>query len=383
MSRRIWIALGILVLGLGIAGLLPGQLPVQAGMTGIPPVIQQVNLDGFGDAGNGQIPSMEVFNGELYAGNWHNGEINAQIWRWDGGTSWTMVNAYPAGATSDLETLGDYLYAGSWGGTEGANIWRSQDGDLWETVIDDGFENPNNGIARFETFQGELYASTWNGADGTEIWHTSNGVEWFQSMDADVFDNPNNAGAISSEIYNDYLFWGVGNWIEGAELWRTTGADEEWEVVFSGGNGDPANHAVASLTGFKGYLYAGIFNEDELQVWRSPDGVTDWAVVLQDGMADPGTKWISGLAVYHDQLYLVVQNDANGMETWRTSDGVIWEPVGSPGFGDANNGTTYWENSILVYEDSLFLGTNNNITGGEVWRIMQPLFVLNLPVVVK
>jgi len=381
MSYRIFVGLCTLLLGLG--GMLPvhGTPPESAEVMSITPIVLQVNEDGFGDSLNGQTPSLEVFNGSLVAGTWHNGEPNAQIWRWDGGTSWTKVHDQYAHGTADMAVFGDYLYAGSWG--DDGQIWRSDDLVEWETIINDGFDNPNNGIARFEVFQDELYVSTWNGTDGTEIWHTADGVEWYQSTDADVFDNPNNAGAIASEIYNGYLYWGVGNWIDGAELWRTTGIDEEWEVIFDGGNGDPINHAVASLTGYKGYLYASIFNENEIQVWRSSNGQTDWEIVLQGGMLNPETKWISGLAVYHTHLYLVVQNDTNGLEVWRTLNGTDWEMVGSPGFGDPNNGTTYWESSILVYEDALLFGTNNYVTGGEVWQIIQPLHILNLPVVVR
>ena len=86
--------------------------------------------------------------------------------------------------------------------------------------------------------------------------------------------------------------------------------------------------------------------------------------------------------MYRGRLYLVVNNDATGLELWRTWDGVAWEQVGNPGFGNSHNEGSYWDNAMAVFKDRLYIAAYNFDTGGEVWQIEQP-FTLFMPLVVK
>jgi len=80
-------------------------------------------------------------------------------------------------------------------------------------------------------------------------------------------------------------------------------------------------------------------------------------------------------------LYFVVGNDTTGLEVWRTANGTSWEQVGFTGFGNSNNFSSYWSNSVTEFNNGLYVGTLNITNGGEVW-----LFLSNqvfLPVVLK
>ena len=316
---------------------------------------QQLNQDGFGD-NNFQIPAVQEFNGYLYAGTWKNVEevISAEVWRSDDGSSWEKVDEGTQNSCADMVVFDNYLYCGSWDGV----IWRTADGMTWQEIVSDGFGDPNNGIARFAVYNGMLYAGTWNGTTGTQIWRTSSGTYW------EIFGNgldPNNivVGAISTEVFDGYLYWGTGNWETGAQLWRTDGIT--LTQVSSG-----TSPAISSLAAYNGNLYAGVWDDTSTQVWRSANG-TDWTHLVTFSDMGSGIREANGLEVYDGMLYVVGTNYDSGLEVWRTGNGSDWEQVGFVGFGDPNNGMSFWDNAITTFEGKLIISTNNFNTGGEVW----------------
>jgi hypothetical protein len=102
---------------------------------------------------------------------------------------------------------------------------------------------------------------------------------------------------------------------------------------------------------------------------------------VDDGFGDVDTNGMSALEVFDERLYFVVGNSVAGLEVWRTADGTNWTPVGYAGFGNANNRSPYWDNSVAVYNDTLYVGTVNWTDGGEVWlyvhRVYLPLTLRN------
>lgn len=101
---------------------------------------EQVNSDGFGDAANGRIWDLALFNGQLVAAtqNFHGGEV----WMSKNGTTWrkpaiaaqqngfgNALNRY----VHSLEPFAGYLYAGTFNG-DGAELWRTRDGIRWSIV---------------------------------------------------------------------------------------------------------------------------------------------------------------------------------------------------------------------------------------------------------
>jgi hypothetical protein len=182
--------------------------------------------------------------------------------------------------------------------------------------------------------------------------------------------DPNNIGAISSEIFNGQLYWGVMNSVTGGQLWRTDGITTS--AVITDGFGNPENWVISSLAVFGDALYAGVINnpvvqDEEVQVWRSADGVR-WEQVV-NGFGIPRYGAVNGLEEINGLLYLMVENDLTGLEVWRTGNGMDWVQVGFDGFGDVNNQWSYWDNAMVVFKEKLYIGTNNYVTGGEVWQM--------------
>ncbi len=372
MSRRLYLVVCMLVLGMLGAVFLTQRFVALARTNNNLFDWTQVNSDGFGIASNGQIPALAVFKDYLYAGtqNYGNDPITAEVWRTSNGTDWDKVDDRTANACAAMIVYHDHLYCGSWNGI----IWRSQNGTSWTEVVTDGFGNPNNGIARFAVYSDTLYAGTWT--SGTELWRTTDGVNWEQFGLDGLDGNLENGGAIATEEFDANLYWGIGNWVTGAQLWHTEGIT--LTAIITNGFGITQNASVSALAAFGGHLYASLWNTDSIHVWRSANGV-DWVHVINDNIGAAGVQWQNALEVYNNWLYLVLDNEATGAEVWRSPNGVDWEQVGFSGFGDANNTSTYWDNATVVFKDSLYIATRNVVTGGEVWRLTLPAHRVYIP----
>jgi hypothetical protein len=384
MNRRlifIWIGVLFFILALG---LLTQVIYVQAHPESATAWWVQTNQDGFGDAGNGQVPSLTVHDGYLYSGTQNYGAEpdQAEIWRSSSGTDWIQVDDRAVNGAAALISFGDYIYAGSWGESDldGGDVWRSQNGEDWSDVTTNGFGDSHNGIARFALFENMLYASTWNGTTGTEIWRTDDGVEWEQFGPDGLDNNLNNSGAIASAEFDGYLYWGVGNWVTGAQLWRTDG--ESLEPIIQDGFGTVANPAVTALAAFDGYLYANVWNPGGIQIWRSDMG-TNWLHIIDGTIGSASSHNEGALEVYNGMLYLIIRNDDIGLEVWCTENGTDWIQVGFGGLGDSNNTWTFWDNGTTVFEGKLYVAASNYDTGGEIWALTNPLFKVNLPMVTR
>jgi hypothetical protein len=114
-------------------------------------VWMQVNEDGFGNPANTGVLSLEVFDGQLYAGtsNWTDG---GQVWRTTDGTAWTAVSEIGFGSAytatnrglMDMIEFNGQLYVSTGGGDAGGQIWRSVNGTDWTQVEGAGFGDPDN-----------------------------------------------------------------------------------------------------------------------------------------------------------------------------------------------------------------------------------------------
>jgi hypothetical protein len=342
---------------------------------------RQVNEDWFGYPCV-DVPALAEFNGHLYAGRLPANsprptEGPFDVWRTEKGTDWERASALHGFSASHLIEFDGYLYLGTsfWQFEYyGRNIFRSPDGLTWTPVVSDGFEPGNSGIARFVVFDDTLYASTWNSSNGTHIWRTTDGVDWIQ-FGEDGFGDASNDGAIVSEVYDGLLYYGTRNLDTGAELWRTDGVT--WSPVVTGGFSDINNVEISSVAAFNGHLYAGLLNENGVQVWRSQDG-TQWDQVESNGFGNPETNGENALKVFEGQLYLVVSNYTTGLEVWRTADGTQWTQIGFAGFGDIGNKRSSWGNATTTFKGSLYIGTDNLVTGCEVWQMLQSQLFLPL-----
>lgn len=361
----------------------------------------QRNTNGFGDPRRRGVSSLEVFGGTLYAGTMdHAGTCARRILRLDegvGGPVWTEVVGSAFGHPNsvyvrELAAWNGHLYAGTqnWipseNRSDGGEIWRSADGTTWTPVITGGFGDANNyEIANLTPYSGTLLASTSNSATGAEIWQSSDGVDWTRVV-GNGLDKAANQDAHVMAPFNGYLYAGTTAWDNGAdvsrgcEVWRSqTGSD--WTQVVTGGLGGLNCTQINALAAFGDHLYAGTWEWDATKernpggrLWRCSvasgcDAKADWKSLIQPGFGKARNYGIMALVVVDGRLYATTYNNTTGMEVWRTSDGVNWEQVGFAGLGDVHNVYSSWpDNGVLAWEETLWLGTYNSANGGEVWQ---------------
>jgi len=87
-----------------------------------------------------------------------------------------------------------------------------------------------------------------------------------------------------------------------------------------------------------------------------------------DGFGDSNNIATFPSAVFKGSLYVGTLNWVTGGEVWRTSDGTNWTQVNIDGFGDPNNTETY---PAASFDGNLYVGTINEVTGGEIWRLSR------------
>ena len=274
-------------------------------------------------------------------------------------------------------------YGVNWDQTNGGQLWRSANGSTWSHLTLTGFDGSTNfEIFRLAAYENKLYASTWalTTSHGTEIWSTATGnsADWTK-IEANGFGDTNNASVVSFATFGSYLYAGTFNGTTGGEVWRSTSGDgSTWSQVNTDGFGDVGNIVISALQSYGGSLYAATHHKigTGMEVWRCQvcDG-SDWAQVVTDGFGNPDARIMPGLEVSDDRLYLVIGNNITGMEVWRTTDGANWVQIASEGFNTLNNRSTYYGNALTVFGNSLYLGTNNGISGGEIWRLLNQSYL--------
>ena len=89
-----------------------------------------------------------------------------------------------------------------------------------------------------------------------------------------------------------------------------------------------------------------------------------WSQVNTDGFGDVNNYEAYGSVVFNDQLYIGTSNDVTGGEVWRYN-GTNWTQVNTDGFGDANSWYVY---ELFEFNNQLYAGVGNETTGVEVWR---------------
>jgi len=343
---------------------------IQKFSPGIPGWIQ-VNVNGFGNRDN-TIPALATFNKELYAGSWN----GAEIWRSSDGQIWTEFTppwSTSDNGVSDLTIYESQLYAGTWNDDIGA-IWRT-DGDTWEQVVSNGFGDDNNyEINNLATYDGSIYAAASNDVTGTEIWSSSSGNpgSWTQ-VNSDGFGSAGIWHDVVMDTFAGYLHIGFGR-NDIAELWRWDGAS--WTPIFQNGLGNPYNTNVSSFAEFQGYLYMGLRNvEDGGQVRRSTDG-TSWSPVITGGLGNVDNGRPYGLIPFEDNLYLIFSNTETGAEIWRSHDGTQWALVMEKGWGDSKNTyADYFDKGAAVFNGSLYIGTLNSGNGSQIWQMLHQIYL--------
>lgn len=214
---------------------------------------------------------------------------------------------------------------------------------------------------------------------------------WTQVNDNGFNEHPGtpygSQDAFELTVFNSQLYLGM----EGqslAYIWRTKAGvtvarnQSDWEQVVNDGFGDPQNDHIDSLEPFNGYLYASTAMQNEnhqgTEVWRSSNGTT-WTQVNDDGFIGiPDGRYNEN---FKDMVPFTVgsttwlcggtMNWNVGAQVWCTTDGTTWVQKNQDGFGDVQN-IKIW--STGVFNGRLYVGVDRYVTStqqylpGAVWR---------------
>ena len=259
---------------------------------------EPVSEPGFGSAytiTNAALIDMIEFKGQLYVSTgWRfvaGQSAPGQIWRSPNGTDWTQVE--DAGfddpdnlAIAAFGVFSNTLYVTTHS-NNGVEIWRSGTGDSgdWARVVAHGNGNANNSLGTsLMEFKGFFYAAVNNETDGAEIWRTDNGATW-TPVSSGGFDSPLNIETGGFAIHDENLYIGTRNDTTGGQIWYSN-SGTDWTQRVGDGFGDINNIRIDSLISYHGVLNAGATNiVTGIEMWR-PAYYTTWTQVNLDGFGD-------------------------------------------------------------------------------------------------
>lgn len=286
----------------------------------------------------------------------------------------------------------DYLYVASsrFNDTgEGAQIFRTADGETWETVTQPVFDNylePEMYYGSYfwalKEFKGKLYAgmgwwrtdgATFYDPKGGQVWRTADGLNWEKVVD--LAGDPYNEILSADNVFQGQIYAATVNFDTGFEIWRSPSGDAgDWEMVADNSLDTylPAP-GVATIT-FKDRLFihpGQILNLDysqaPLHIWSSRDG-QNYEVVTADGFGDPRVLYAWNWMEFREDFYLQEQvvdpeTYSETIRVMRTHDGVNWSVFceGCRGLGSVVKGHVYqiWWDADLglqVYRSADLLG---------------------------
>ena len=349
---------------------------------------QQVNSNGFGVQQAGEVSAVQVFNGYLYAGT-SNATDGARIFRSQDGVTWTPVTQPGFGishdtappAILDLMVFNGRLYAGTGRGDGPGQIWRTLDGVNWAPMVIHGFGDPDTvDVTALAVFNGYIYAGAKNLISGAQIWRSFSGDSNSWTKVAPAAPGTAAASVTGLAVFGSALYAAIESGAP-AQIWRSYGG--EWTTVVSDGFGNNGTTSTGGMAVLGDYLYVGAGNAvDGAQLWRTNDGAT-WEQVINPGLGDSNNQRVEMVFVFQNHLYVSTKNAATGIELWRSTDGALWERANQDGFGDCNNSITNWGNATTSFLGHLYVGTSNVVDGGELWRMQQQRTYLYLPLVLR
>ena len=336
------------------------------------------------------VRSMVVHAGTLYVGAGESAG-DADVWRYDGGTSWTQIggdalNSSWAASTYErvhvLASDGTNLYAGLGSSTGDSEVWR-YNGTSWTLIGGDGVNSSwANSTYEYVTslnfFGGNLYAGTGLTAGDAEVWRWD-GTSWTLIGGDGVNSSWANStyeyvGSMANDGTNLYI--GLGSSGGDGEVYRWSGS--AWTKI----GGDNFNSSfggtaagVYSLVydSSNSKLYAGVQSSYGAHSWEYNG--TSWSAIGGSSIDNSWANWSTGsvnaIASHNGKVYFglgAVQGSAIVYEY----DGTNYTAIGGNGtkgsWSYGNDGTYERVWSLVSYNGQLYAGLGDSGNDGEVWR---------------
>lgn len=344
--------------------------------------------DGFGSSQNYDVIEFNIFNDTLYAGCGRTGFGPAELWRSGDGSGWTQV-IYDSTTNSvkgipSINSDSGYIWIATGNPSQGAQVYRSQNGITWTPISKKGFGNPAlwSPTPNMVLFQGTgdtipyLYAAgnSHGGPAKSQIWRTpytnTDSTQWSLVVNFNVLDT-SCTQVTYFYVWNNKLYFGS----NGVSLLysSTDGlnfvANADVQTAMPG-----STRLIACLIDFNGYLYAST-NNVVLggQLWRT-DGST-WtnmtSLIPGFGVAK---EELHNLDTTNGYLWITAYTDtamSSGSPIWRSTDSTVSAFVQSNinGFG---NPLIDGENPVTIgFKGRQYFGGPNYSDGGQIWRTTE------------
>ncbi|MGC8961834.1 MAG: hypothetical protein ACP5K1_05255, partial [Candidatus Bathyarchaeia archaeon] len=206
---------------------------------------------------------------------------------------------------------------------------------------------------------------------GGEIWRSKDGVEWERMVD-NGFGDVENVHVIPELTFRDQLYVVTANYLDGLNVFRSTDG-KVWERVVENAFGYGGKNPFEVLTEINGTLYlcvAGTWPLGVFQIWKSDDG-KNWIQVGQTGFGNEN-NFFGGIGLGSDGfLYVSTLNPVDGLEAWRSKDGLKWEMI----FKEERSSKTHKGGGLIEFNNHLYMHIYDT-EGLEIWKYMTPLMTV-------
>jgi hypothetical protein len=308
---------------------------------------------GGGTANVASISATAIYNGSLYAGTYNAGGASAEVYRYNSGTSWTLVSQsggtgqIRSGGTSGIASVSAMtvfngnLYIGT-SKMNAAEVYRYDGGTNWTLISSTtpgtiGTVTLQDGVSAMAVYLGQLYIGTreFNGArlmrwEGGNTWTSLNGT-----AGTFVTTNTVNVQAITSIVnINGALYFGTYSPQGDADVLKWTGAATFLALNLASATGSYSINGTAVtgftnaiLTTYNGNLIVGLTKPGGADVLSSNQDIGETGINtftrlnnVAGTMTNTGTSAldsITAMTVYNGLLYVATAKGKGQAEVYR------------------------------------------------------------------
>jgi hypothetical protein len=96
-----------------------------------------------------------------------------------------------------------------------------------------------------------------------------------------------------------------------------------------------------------------------------------WQQVNTNGFGDPQTVEVSALERLVAASMRAPPTFLEGARIFRSQDGLTWDPVTQPGFGEPHDIRTHSILDLVVFNGRLYASTGRSANAGQIWRSLN------------